>query len=155
MSHPKRVGWFLRPSGAQRLVRPVPTACAVGYGLAPLRGWGVLPLAIIAVLIATNARGQSPSVTRAVPSAVAPGKTVDVTLSGSALDLPTALWTSIPATAAFTAGSGDHATCRITLPPEAQVGVAALRIGTRGGVSNPHLFMVDDLPSVAGAGGNR
>src|SRR5207237_8215880 len=90
----------------------------------------------------------------AVPSAVAPGKTVDVTLSGSALDLPTALWTSIPATAGFTAGSGDHATCRITLPPEAQVGVAALRIGTRGGVSKPHLFMVDGLPSVAGAGGN-
>src|SRR3954454_937763 len=100
MSDRHRVGWFLRPSGAQRRVHVAPTAGAVGYGLTPLRGWGALSLAMIVALIATaDARGEAPLVTRSVPSAVAPGKTVEVTLSGSGLDAPTALWTSVPATA--------------------------------------------------------
>src|SRR3954465_12895478 len=107
MSDRNRVGWFLRPSGAQYFVHAVPTAGAVGYGLAPLRGWGALTAVMIIVLVATaDARAETPSVTRSVPSAVAPGKTVEVTLSGSGLDAPTALWTSVPATATFTAGSG-------------------------------------------------
>src|SRR5437764_3840659 len=104
--------------------------------------------ALVLTVVSGRLGAQAPSVNRSVPGAVVPGKSTEVALYGSGLDAPTALWTSVPATATFTAGSGDHATCRITLPPEAQVGVAALRVGTRGGVSNPHLFRVDDLPSV-------
>lgn len=100
------------------------------------------------------ADAQTPAVSRAVPSALAPGKTVDVILHGSGLEGPTALWTSIPATTECLQSTGDRATYRVTLPPEAQAGIAALRVATRRGVSNLHLFMVDDLPSVAETAGN-
>jgi hypothetical protein len=109
---------------------------------------------VIAVLVTGPLSAETPTVTRAVPSAVAPGRTVELTLHGSGLDSATALWTSIAAEAKFVGGAGDHAICRLTLAPEAQAGVAALRVAARGGVSNLHLFMVDDLPTVAEQGGN-
>jgi hypothetical protein len=110
--------------------------------------------ALLAVFVAASAGAQTPSVTRAVPSAVAPGRTTELTLHGTGLEAPTAVWTSVPATTELVKGAGDRATWRVTLPPQAPVGAAALRVATRGGVSNLHLFMVDDLPTVAEGDGN-
>lgn len=109
---------------------------------------------LLLLITAQAADAQTPSVSRVVPSAIPPGYTVDVVLHGSGLEGPTALWTSIPATTECVESAGDRATYRVTLPPEAQVGIAGLRVATRRGVSNLHLFMVDDLPTVAETAGN-
>ena len=114
----------------------------------------IIPFVVLSVVAAT-AGAQTPSVSRTTPFAIAPGKTVDLSLYGNGLQGPTAFWSSFPGlTAQFTEGNSDRATSRVTLPPEAQVGIGAFRVATRGGVSNLYLFMVDDLPSVAERGGN-
>ena len=55
-------------------------------------------LALVALFaIGPSAFGQ-PGLTQAVPAAAAPGKTTDITLSGSKLDQPLKVWSSFPAT---------------------------------------------------------
>src|SRR5215218_24991 len=114
---------------------------------------GVLAVAFIGV----EAHAQAPAVMRVEPSAVAPGRVANVTIVGSGLSEPAALWSTFPAEASFPADkekSANRATCRLSVPPDAQVGIHALRLGTPKGVSNLHLVMVDDLPSVAATQGN-
>ena len=48
------------------------------------------------VLAASHVRAQ-PSVSYAVPGAVQPGKTIELTLHGAKLDDPLRVWTSFPA----------------------------------------------------------
>lgn len=129
---------------------------------ARLRAWRPFVLAFgfcfgVGVICGTAARGQPPTVNRLEPAAVAPGETADVAIHGSDLASPVALWTTFNAGAAFpssTPQQPDRVTCRLTAPPDAQVGVHALRLATRSGVSELRLFMVDDLPSAAEAAGN-
>src|SRR5262245_3687298 len=55
-------------------------------------------LALVALLAASsNAFGQ-PGLATAVPGAAAPGKTTDITLTGSNLDQPLKVWSTFPAT---------------------------------------------------------
>ena len=111
---------------------------------------------VLTVLLLTGGVvGQTPAVNSLTPWAVAPGQTTEVVLRGASLDAPTDLWTNLPVEATVTAGASDRATCRVTLPANAPVGIAAMRVATRGGVSNLQLFMVDDLPTVAAGGDNH
>ncbi|MFN0199538.1 MAG: hypothetical protein ACKVT0_22530 [Planctomycetaceae bacterium] len=101
-----------------------------------------------------------PSIGSITPQAAAPGSTVDVIIRGGNLAAPTELWTSFPATIALSpdvANNGTNAAevvYRLTLPPEAPVGVHAMRIATAGGISALKLFIIDDLPSVASVANN-
>src|SRR5688500_11997128 len=62
-----------------------------------LRIAALLVLAIfVLAMVASRAQAQ-PALTAAVPGAVAPGKTTEVTLSGAKLDQPLRIWTSFPA----------------------------------------------------------
>lgn len=103
---------------------------------------------------------QAPSIGAAAPQAVRPGETLDVKLSGGALNGATQLWTSFPCEAVLSpdvANNGQNAAevvYRIKTPVDAPVGVHGIRVATPGGISPLKLFVVDDLPSVASAGNN-
>src|SRR5688572_23729768 len=107
-----------------------------------------------AFAVVANVTAAPPSIAQYGPLAVAPGKTVELTLSGQSLLDVRSLWTSFASRTEFVTGaensqSGATLVCRITLPRDEQVGVGAMRLVTGEGVSNPILGMVDDLPSVA------
>ncbi len=104
---------------------------------------------------------QQPSITSTVPQAAKPGAAVDVKLRGGNLANPTQFWTSFPAEVALNADIKDNGknaaevTYRITVPEGTPIGVNAVRIATGTGVSQPILFLVDDLPSVAAKAPNK
>src|SRR5688500_10724040 len=107
-------------------------------------------------MFAAPAVAQTPAVSRVEPLAAAPGKQTEMTLRGAGLAKDATVWTSFDAESIVStaSSSGDELTLRLTVPPTTQVGVHALRVATRGGVSNLVPFMVDGLPTVRGAGGN-
>src|SRR5829696_3420473 len=102
-----------------------------------------------------------PIIGQCVPLAVAPGKTVELSLSGQNLLNPRGLWTSFASRTEFVAAdtgssqTGATLACRITVPRDEQIGVGAVRLITAEGVSNPILAMVDDLPSLTGVEDNH
>src|SRR5687768_13558965 len=108
-----------------------------------------------ATVAGSGASGQS--VSHVIPAAAPPGKTTDLTLHGANLAGAHAVWTTVPADVTFPPDkppAADRVTCRLALPPDAQVGIHALRVATRTGVSDLRLFMVDDLPTVAEGSSN-
>jgi len=112
--------------------------------------------AFLAVLVwCATARAEPPTVTSIAPQAVAPGKTVELTLRGSALDGPVSLWTSFPAEAKVTASANDHVTYWVAVPADVPVGPGALRVATKDGVSTVVPLMVDDLLTSPGREGVR
>jgi hypothetical protein len=97
-----------------------------------------------------------------LPSAAAPGETVDVVLFGEKLEGAKTLWTNLPgATSELAPGvekNGTQAgqvTFRLKLPAQTALGVYGLRVATAGGISNLQLFMVDDLPTVKESTDNK
>ena len=84
------------------------------------------------------------------PPAVERGKTTRVTFVGAHLDQALDLWTSLPAgkvRAAPVAGTDEgRAVFDVTAADDAPVGVCGVRVATAGGLSNAHLFLIDDLP---------
>jgi hypothetical protein len=111
--------------------------------------------------VAGLALGQAPTLSHLVPAGVQPGKATDVVFFGGNLASPTGVWTSVPTTAVLTPGIDKNGTnpanvsYRLTVPADAPLGVAGVRISTGQGVSNLRLLLVDDLPSAAKAGGNK
>ena len=107
------------------------------------------------------AMAQSPRLSRAIPSAAAPGKTTEIIFHGENLAGISNLWTSFPAEVSFV-GPDEHreldgkkTTVRLTLPANAQAGIGAVRLAGTNGVSSLHLLMIDDLPSVSKSGSNK
>jgi hypothetical protein len=119
------------------------------------------PLAFAAAIALSGSQSRAqPALTAAVPGAVAPGKTTEVTLSGAKLDQPLKVWTSFPAQ--VEAVPGDPAqkgktslVCKITLPAGAPVGIGGIAVATSEGVSDVLFVMIDDLPSVLDNSGNH
>ena len=115
------------------------------------------PWVVCILCLSAKAAAQVPTIANILPCAAAPGRAVDVTVSGSNLDALAGAWTSFPARVSFPADqeqTSARATCRITAAPDVQVGIHALRVATRNGVSGLRLFMVDDLATVAATQGN-
>jgi hypothetical protein len=88
------------------------------------------------------------------------GTTLELTLTGSNLADPTALWTSFPAKVTFPtdANNGkDNAKLRVRLevPKDAPLGFHSVRLATTRGMSNLRLFCIDDLPQVLETDNNR
>jgi hypothetical protein len=110
---------------------------------------------VIGLLWCGVAAAEPPAVTSVMPSAVTPGRTVDVTLRGSGLDTPVTLWTSFPAEARLADCANDHAAYSLNVPAEVPVGVGALRVATKSGVSGLVPVFVDDLPTTGGHGGGH
>jgi hypothetical protein len=88
------------------------------------------------------------------------GTALDLTLTGSNLAEPTGLWTSFAAKVTIPTdhNNGREPTklrVRLEVPRDAPLGFHALRLATKGGMSNLRLFCVDDLPQVQEVDTNR
>jgi len=119
----------------------------------------VAAIALSALLI-SSVRAEVPTLSYVVPLALAPGKSTDVALHGKALAEPTGVWVAPSVSATLTtnpkAGTDPaKATCRFELPDDAPPGIYAVRLATKGGISNLKLLTVDDLPTVLEATDNK
>src|SRR5690242_9073775 len=112
-------------------------------GAMPLNNKLVTAVLLSAVLAA---RAQDPKINFVEPSAIAPGNTTRVTVQGDNIETNWTFWTSFPCET-----KGDQ----ITLARDATVGVGAVRVMTAKGVSNLHLLMIDDLPTIKESGSNQ
>lgn len=127
------------------------------------RAVGAALLAWTAALVApqTPTWAQAPAVSAVSPQAIAPGQTLDVTLTGSGLAGATELWTTFGDRALLSpdvANNGQdagRAVFRVVAPPTAVPGLYGVRVTTPAGVSSLKLFAVDDLPTISKAGGNN
>lgn len=107
---------------------------------------------LLAALFGSSCYAQ-PTLSAAVPGAVAPGKTTEVTLSGAKLDAPLKVWSNLPAQIELVPGDPAQKdktslVCKITLPAGAPLGIGGIILADNKGISEPLLIMVDDLPSV-------
>ena len=92
-------------------------------------------LALVAVVAVSSSAFGQPGLATAVPGAAAPGKTTDITLTGSKLDQPLKVWSSFPATIEPVPGDPNakgktSLVCKVTLPPDAPCGVGAIIVTT-------------------------
>jgi hypothetical protein len=92
----------------------------------------------------------APFVESVDPPVLPRGATTRVTLIGTGLEQPVAVWTSSPG-AVITGtpsglGSDREAVLDVVVPDEAPMGLFGLRLATRSGLSNVHLVLIDQLP---------
>jgi hypothetical protein len=103
---------------------------------------------------------QAPVLNQPAPMGAQRGTTLDLTLTGTNLADPTALWTSFPAKVVFPSENNNgkdpaKLLVRLEIPKDAPLGFHALRLTTRRGASNLRLFCIDELPQVAEADTNH
>jgi hypothetical protein len=117
-------------------------------------------LLVLAAFVRTLG-AAAPRIAQFDPLALKPGKTVEFSIRGQNLQNVRTLWTTFANRCEFlpatddTSRKGEKLVCRVTVPRDEQVGVGALRIVTRDGISNPVLLMLDDLGTVAEASDNH
>ena len=104
---------------------------------------------------------QFPTLNVPFPLGAQRGQTTELTLTGTNLTDPTALWTSFPAKATFLTDkkdSKDAATrlrVRLEVPADAPIGVHSIRLATKHGVSNLRTFCIDEVPQIDETADNR
>ena len=101
-----------------------------------------------------------PALSHALPGALAPGKTTEVTLHGAKLDQPLRLWTSFPAQVELVPGDPNQKGkgqlgAKITLSAGVPVGIGGVAVATAEGVSDVLFIAIDDLPSATDNGNNH
>lgn len=130
---------------------------------------GVASAMLLGLLVPTVSWGQpkppppnpnAPSVAMPFPMGIQRGTTLDLTLTGGNLANPTGLWASLPGKVTIPKedkNGTDNAKLKVRLevPADAPLGVYAMRLGNKQGVSNLRLFCVDDLPTVVEVDANR
>jgi hypothetical protein len=102
----------------------------------------------------------APTLRPAVPLGMTRGTSLDLTLTGTNLQEPTALWTSFPCKATIPTEMNNgkdpaKLLVRLQVPADAPVGFHTLRLATTKGISNFRIFCIDDLPQVLRAANNR
>jgi len=103
----------------------------------------------------------APTLAPVLPLGMQRGSSLELTLTGTNLADPVALWTSIPGakvTIPTDANNGkEPAKLRVKLevPKDAPMGFRTLRLATARGMSNLRLFCIDDLPQVAALPASR
>lgn len=119
-----------------------------------------------ALLVAAAACGSCPAsaaapvVAGVTPGAVSPGATVVLTLRGTGLDGPLAVWPSFPGSfevvpPADAERGRTERLFRVTPAADTPLGVGGFVVATPEGIAGPILLLVDDLPGVADAGDNH
>jgi hypothetical protein len=96
---------------------------------------------------------QAPALNVPVPVGMQRGTTLDLTLTGTNLAEPTALWTSFPAKVTIPTDNknGTDQTkllVRLEVTKDAPIGFHTIRLATTRGMSNLRIFCIDDLPQV-------
>ena len=117
------------------------------------------PLILLALLVSSSLGRTAwcqPSLSRAVPSAVQPGQTTQITLHGAKLAGVAQIWTSFAADMEILpGGTASQVVCKLTLAADAPLGVGAVVVGTSAGASNMLLLAIDDMSSVLDNGKNH
>ena len=89
---------------------------------------------------------------RVEPASVTRGEETRVVLHGSRLELATALWVSVPDGRVRATQVGESTTDRavfdIKVPASLPLGFYGLRVATQSGLSNAHIFLVDEIATV-------
>ncbi len=91
------------------------------------------------------------------PPAAERGKTTRVTFTGHGFGPGLDVWASLPAGALRAVpveSRPDRLVYDVSVAADAPVGVCGLRVATVHGLSNLHLFLIDDLPTRAGVTGD-
>ena len=133
-------------------------------------------VALVAVLSCSHfVSAEPPKAIRVEPLAVAPGETSEIVLHGLNLADATDVWSSLrsgsntlrlnPAEGGVTGQpvaqpssrkvSDRVALLHASVDKTCPVGIYAVRVATAKGITNPLLFMVDDLPTVVGSKDNH
>lgn len=103
------------------------------------------------VLIASPCFGQA-FIERVEPPSVTRGQVTRVTLHGSSLEHVLGLWMSVPGkrVQARLVGSGGpgQVVFDVQVAAETPLGFHGLRLATKSGLSNAHIFLVDELATV-------
>lgn len=107
-----------------------------------------LILAVATCLVTQSACFGQIFIEQVSPPVLQRGQTTRVTLHGTDLHQGVDLWTSLPAglVEAKPVGDASQAVFDVRVSPTAPLGMHGLRAATRGGLSNVHLFQIDDLP---------
>ncbi len=91
-----------------------------------------------------------PYIKHVSPPAVCRGRTNRIEVFGRELDEAFDVWTSVPGVRLSTTRNENHdaghASFDIDVPAGAPLGLYGLRVATKSGLSNMHLFLVDELP---------
>src|SRR5947209_10079133 len=115
-----------------------------------------LRTSLIVAVLAPAAACADGFIEHAEPPVAQAGKTTRVAFVGHDLDAALGLWTPLSAgkvTAKPVESRPDRAVFDVTVAADAPVGLCGLRVATRNGLSNAHLFWIDDLPVRAAAPG--
>jgi hypothetical protein len=103
----------------------------------------------LAALLTADRAGADGFIEHIAPPALERGTTTRVRLVGRDLDRALTLWSSLPAGALSARpieSSSEAAVFDVTVSPDAPVGLCGLRMASEHGLSNAHLFLIDDLP---------
>jgi len=104
----------------------------------------------IGMLTAQFASATEPFVERVWPPVLQRGQTKRIEFTGQGLGQTSGLWTSVPGVEIhgrpIASESDGQISLDITLPADAPLGLYGLRLATPNGLSNPHLFLIDELP---------
>ena len=104
---------------------------------------------------------QAPTLTTPVTLGTKPGASLELVLSGTNLNDPTAVILSCPGKIAIVPEAKDakpdpaKVKVKIDLAADAPLGLHTIRVATKQGVSNFRPFLVDDLPAVEEIATNR
>jgi hypothetical protein len=93
---------------------------------------------------------EPPNIIRASPTALAPGRTTEITFFGERLGIISNLWTSFPCTWTSLKSSSTEASFQITVSSNVAVQIGAVRLVGTNVLSDLHLLMIDDLPTAKG-----
>jgi hypothetical protein len=135
--------------------------------------WPLLALAAVIVVMARDGSvtaqpkaapvavaPQSPTLNVAFPLGVQRGQSIELTLTGTNLADPTALWTSFPAKTSFPTDMNNgkepsKLRVKLEVPADAPIGFHTIRLATKHGISNARMFCVDELPQIDEAADNK
>jgi hypothetical protein len=104
----------------------------------------------VAAFLSCPTLDAAPFIEHIEPPVVQCGKTTRVTLVGTELTPAVGLWTSLPAgkvrARPVQGGPAGRAVFEMEVAADTPVGTCGVRVATPDGLSNVHLFLVDDLP---------
>lgn len=114
---------------------------------------------LLAVLGLSHPTMAEPFVDQIWPPVVTRGRVTRVEVIGKQIEQALGLWVSVPtetgsriplSAKAVVPGDGTRTAFEVTVPADAPLGIYGLRIATKSGLSNVHLFLVDEIATVAG-----
>ncbi|MEC7921870.1 MAG: PPC domain-containing protein [Planctomycetota bacterium] len=117
----------------------------------------VIPLFLLLILLSGPLLAKPPKIRSILPLAAAPGKSIELVITGDNLETVTGLWTTFDSKTSIVAGEKRDAKTlriRVEIPKETPLGIGAIRARGPGGLSNPRLFAIDDLATRPAAGEN-